>query len=389
MGRMSDIVDTFAEFEPHQKHLNSSRVPRDMLELSAKVVSFLPPEPAQRVTVRLWSFASNSWVGRALQLLPPQEDDKRLQVDVLGMTFPNPIGQAAGLDKNALIRDGVRGVGFGFGEAGTVTPKPQKGNEGTRLFRLPGDRAVINRMGFNNDGVDVIARRLRERDEKRGILGVNIGANKVTDDRIADYVTCFRELASLAEYVTINVSSPNTPGLRGLQNRSELEHLLEELQTERSRQKSKIPFLLKIAPDLDPHSLKEIAAVTLNKKIEGLIISNTTITRPNLTAPARGEVGGLSGRPLFALSTQILREMYRLVGNKTVLIGVGGIASGADAYEKIRAGASLVQLYTALIYEGPNLVKRIKRELLQCLERDGFANVSEAVGADLRGTGAV
>jgi dihydroorotate dehydrogenase len=300
--------------------------------------------------------------------------------------FPNPIGQAAGLDKNARIRDGVLDVGFGFGEVGTVTPKPQKGNEGKRLFRLKNDLAVINRMGFNNDGIAAVSERLAKRRNYQGIVGVNIGANKDSKDRISDYVTCLRELAKFVEYVTINVSSPNTPGLRGLQNRGELENLLEELLAERARQNSKIPLLLKIAPDLDLAALHEIADVAQapNTKIDGLIVSNTTVERPPLKSVHASELGGLSGKPLFVRSTAVLKEVRKIVGDKLVLVGVGGISSGAEAYEKIRAGASLLQLYTALIYEGPDLIDRIKRDLLELLARDGFANVTDAVGADVK-----
>jgi dihydroorotate dehydrogenase len=249
------------------------------------------------------------------------------------------------------------------------------------------DEAVINRMGFNNAGMAAVARNLATRGI-RGIVGINIGANKDSADRIADYAAAFDALGPLADYVSVNVSSPNTPGLRGLQNRDELTRLLGKLIEIRGKKPVVIPVLLKIAPDLDGHALDEIADVVRAGRIEGLIVSNTTIARPSLKSPHAGESGGLSGKPLFQPSTQILAEMHRRLNGAVTLVGVGGISGGEDAYAKIRAGASLVQLYTALVFQGPGLVSRIKRELLQCLERDGFANVTDAVGTGAVGTGA-
>jgi dihydroorotate dehydrogenase len=306
-------------------------------------------------------------------------DDPRLRVKTLGLDFPNPVGLAAGFDKDADVPDALAKFGFGFVECGTVTPRPQAGNPRPRLFRLSEDRAVINRMGFNNQGMVQAARNLGTR-KGHGIVGINIGANKDSSDRIADYVLGFERLAALAAYVTVNVSSPNTPGLRGLQNRDELTRLLDALIQARAKKPLTVPILLKIAPDLDSHALDDIADVVRSSGIEGLIVSNTTIARPPLRSAHAGESGGLSGRPLFLPSTQILGEMHRRLKDAVTLVGVGGIASGEDAYAEIRAGASLVQLYSALVFEGPGLVARIKRELLQCLERDGFANVTDAVG---------
>jgi dihydroorotate dehydrogenase len=271
-------------------------------------------------------------------------------------------------------------LGFGFVECGTVTPRPQVGNPRPRLFRLTEDRAVINRLGFNNDGMKAAARHLAARREA-GIVGINIGANKDSADRIADYRKAFEALAALADYVTVNISSPNTPGLRGLQNREELNRLIGAVLE--ARGSAKKPLLVKIAPDLDETALDEIAAVALLRGIDGLIVSNTTIARPPLRSGHFRESGGLSGAPLLAPSTKILRGMRQRVGSRLTLIGVGGIASGADAYAKIRAGATLVQLYTALVYEGPDLVARIKSELAGCLTRDGYDNVAEAVGVDV------
>jgi dihydroorotate dehydrogenase len=344
-----------------------------MLDVAARLLRLLPAEPAHRMTLALTKAAA--------PLLPQAAaDDGRLAVSVLGLEFPNPIGLAAGFDKDAVVPDAMARLGFGFVECGTVTPRPQIGNPRPRLFRLSQDRAVINRMGFNNGGMAAAARNLDARRGK-GLVGINIGANKDSSDRVADYVRAFAALAPLADYVTVNVSSPNTPGLRGLQNRDELAALLAALTDAR---KTAIPLLLKIAPDLDGQALDDIAAVVQAVRIEGVIVSNTTVARPPLKSAAAGETGGLSGAPLFAPSTAILRQMRQRLSDSVVLIGVGGISSGADAYAKIRAGASLVQLYTALVYDGPGLITRIKRELLDLLARDGFATLSEAVGADRR-----
>jgi dihydroorotate dehydrogenase len=348
-----------------------------ILDAVTSVLRIFPAEPAHRATIRL---------ARAFAplLAAAPESDARLAVRVFGRDFPNPIGLAAGFDKNAEVPDAMLKFGFGFVECGTVTPRPQTGNPRPRLFRLTEDRAVINRMGFNNEGMEAVGVRLAARN-RQGIVGINIGANKDTADRIGDYRTCFEHLAPLADYVAVNVSSPNTPGLRGLQNRDELSRLLESLTGSRARLMLSIPLLLKIAPDLDGHALDDIAQVVLSSAIEGLIVSNTTIARPGaLKSPHAREAGGLSGAPLLDPSTQILRAMRERTGSKVTLVGVGGVGSGADAYAKIRAGASLVQLYSALAFEGPGLVARIKRELLDCLARDGFSGIWNAIGADVR-----
>ena len=339
------------------------------MDLAARALRALPAETAHRATVRL--------VGLMEPLLPlSPADDARLGVSAFGFQFPNPVGLAAGFDKDAEVPDAMLKLGFGFVECGTVTPRPQGGNPRPRLFRLAEDGAVINRMGFNNRGMEAAARRLEARRAK-GIVGINIGANKDSADRIADYAKAFARLSPLADYVTVNVSSPNTPGLRGLQNKEELTRLLSALMETRDGFK---PVLLKIAPDLDEQALDDIAGTVAASGIEGIIISNTTIARPPLKSANAQETGGLSGRPLLAPSTHMLRRMRGRVSSNMVLIGAGGISSGADAYEKIRAGASLVQLYTGLVYEGPGLVGRIKQELLACLTRDGFATIADAVG---------
>jgi dihydroorotate dehydrogenase len=344
-----------------------------ILDAAASVLRLFPAETAHLATIRL-TRAFSSFLPAA------RPDDSRLAVRAFGLDFPNPIGLAAGFDKNAEVPAPMLRFGFGFVECGTVTPRPQSGNPRPRLFRLNEDRAVINRMGFNNDGMDAVAERLAAR-RRNGICGINIGANKDSQDRIADYRTAFARLAPLADYVAVNVSSPNTPGLRGLQDRDELARLLEVLRDARALLASPVPILLKIAPDLEGHALDDIADVALAAGIDGLIVTNTTIARPpSLKSRHASEAGGLSGVPLFEPSTRILREMHARTGDKLVLVGVGGVASGSDAYAKIRAGASLVQLYTALAFEGPGLVQKIKRELLSCLVRDGFASVGDAVG---------
>jgi len=345
-----------------------------MIDLGAGLLRQLPAESAHRATLAL--------AGAMGPLLPsPPPDDPRLAVTAFGLSFPNPIGLAAGFDKNAEVPAAMAKFGFGFVECGTVTPHPQAGNARPRLFRLNEDAAVINRMGFNNDGMWKAARNL-ERRSGSGIVGINIGANKDSEDRIHDYQNCFAMLAPLAAYVTVNVSSPNTPGLRGLQNRDDLARLLDRLLA--TRDGRKIPILLKIAPDLDGHALDDIAEVVRLSGIEGLIVSNTTIARPMLKSRHAEEAGGLSGRPLLAPSTRVLAHMHQRLSGAVTLVGVGGITSGADAYAKIRAGATLVQLYTALVFHGPGLVARIKRELLACLARDGFASLSAAVGTDVK-----
>jgi dihydroorotate dehydrogenase len=312
-------------------------------------------------------------------------DPPALRTRVLGRDFANPIGLAAGFDKDGEVPGAILALGFGFVEIGTVTPRAQPGNPRPRLFRLTRDRAVINRMGFNNQGAAAMAARLRDGRPGGGVLGINLGKNKEQEDAAADYVAGLETLGPLADYVAINVSSPNTPGLRALQERPQLEALIARVLEARQAQKLGVPLLLKIAPDLDDAQRADIAAVARGAGLDGLIVSNTTVARPGSLDPRyASESGGLSGRPLFAPSTALLGEMYRRLEGRLPIIGVGGVASGADAYAKIRAGASLVQLYSALVFEGPSLVRRIKAELAALLAQDGFAQVSDAVGADHR-----
>jgi dihydroorotate dehydrogenase len=310
-----------------------------------------------------------------------------LKTSLWGRDFSNPIGLAAGFDKNAEVPDVVLELGFGFTEVGSITPLAQAGNPRPRLFRLPADRAVINRMGFNNDGLDVVAARLSARAGKPGaIVGINLGKNKDSDSAVEDYLKGVAGLGLLADYLVVNVSSPNTPGLRALQGKGPLRDLLMPVRAAVNKLDTprKPPLLLKVAPDLTDEDKADIADVVMETGVDGLIATNTTIERPDsLCSATKVEGGGLSGAPLMELSTQVLSDFYRLTAGQVPLIGVGGVASGADAYSKIRAGASLVQLYSGLVYGGPTLVSRIKRDLAGLLQRDGFASVNEAVGADV------
>jgi dihydroorotate dehydrogenase len=328
---------------------------------------------------------AHALVMRALPLAPawPFADPPALAVEACGLKFPNPLGVAAGLDKDGLVFAPLLRLGFGFAEVGTVTPRPQPGNPRPRLFRLEADEAVINRLGFNNEGFDAMRRRLAGRGA--GIVGVNLGANKDAHDRVADYVAGIEAFGGLASYCTINVSSPNTPGLRDLQQKSALDALLARVMEARERVAAgrRVPVLLKIAPDLALPDLDDVVAVARGRRVDGMIISNTTVGRPkHLRDRAAAEEGGLSGRPLFALSTRMLAETFVRVDRAFPLIGVGGVDSGAAAFAKIKAGATLVQLYTALVFRGLGLIGEIKGEMMRLLRREAYENVSAAVGAE-------
>ena len=311
-----------------------------------------------------------------------QSQDSVLATRVAGLQFPNPVGVAAGFDKNAEVPDALLGLGFGFTEVGSITPLPQEGNPKPRLFRLVEDRAVINRMGFNNAGSEVALRRLKARAGRPGIVGINIGANKDSDDRIADYATMARMMAPYASYLAVNVSSPNTPGLRALQDEGALSALLDAVIAARPETGANPPIFLKVAPDLEPADIDAIARIALDKQLGALIVSNTTISRPALKSRHAGETGGLSGAPLRSLALQRVRDFRKATGGAIPLIGVGGIASAQHAWERIRAGASLVQLYSAMVYEGPGLGARIVSGLETLMRRDGFNSIAEAVGTE-------
>jgi dihydroorotate dehydrogenase len=328
----------------------------------------------------------------ALKSLPagaPARADPVLGIRIAGLDFPNPVGLAAGFDKDAEAFAQMLGLGFGFVEVGTVTPRPQAGNPKPRLFRLAEDRAAINRMGFNNAGMDAAAARLRKRrgsgpsaSLRTGLVGANVGANKDSVDRVADYVAGVRAMAPLADYLTINVSSPNTPGLRGLQDKEALDELLAAILEARAAGAVSPPIFLKVAPDLEPRGIDDVAAVAIGRGVDGLIVGNTTVGRPPLLSRHAGEAGGLSGAPLKQLALQRLRDFRKVTGGKLVLIATGGIENGVDAFDRIRAGASLVQLYTALVYQGPGLAKAVASELKLQLGRHDFSTLGEAVGTE-------
>ena len=349
----------------------------DLYGLILPLIRTLGPERAHRLTVR----------GLAMGFGPVQRrpDDPALRTRVFGLDFPNPLGLAAGFDKNAEAWRAALRMGFGFVETGTVTPLPQSGNPRPRLFRLAEDEAVINRMGFNNAGMEEAARNLAGK--RPGIVGVNIGKNRDTADPVADYAACAARLGPLADYLVVNVSSPNTPGLRALQGPEALSRIVDATSQAlmRACADGPPPILVKIAPDLTERDRADIASVARDGAVAGLIIANTTIGRPaGLRSRYRTESGGLSGKPLFKSATELLADMYRLTGGTVPLIGVGGIASGHDAYRKIRAGASLIQVYTAFVYQGPVLIHRIKDELAALLHADGYDEVDAAVGAQHR-----
>jgi dihydroorotate dehydrogenase len=308
--------------------------------------------------------------------LDPARFPDSLRSTVAGLEFPSPVGLAAGFDKDAEVPEQMLGMGFGFVEVGTVTPKPQKGNPRPRLFRLVEDRAVINRMGFNNGGQAAAYQRLRHATHLHGVIGVNVGANKDSADRIADYAIGARKMAPVARYLTINISSPNTPGLRGLQEEGELRELLaavEEVRTDK-------PIFLKVAPDLEPGDHERIVRAALDHHVDALIVSNTTVSRPPLKSRHASEAGGLSGEPLKSLASKALRTFRNASGGEIPLIAVGGIANADDAWERIKAGASLVQLYSAMVFEGPGIGRVIAAGLAGLLKREGFSSISEAVG---------
>jgi dihydroorotate dehydrogenase len=364
-----------------------------LFKLARPVLTVLDPERAHGLTVA----ALKLGLGRARR----EPDDPILATSVWGLDFPNPVGLAAGFDKHAEVCDAMLAFGFGFVEAGTVTPRPQPGNSGQRLFRLTEDEAVINRFGFNSCGIAPFAGRLAKRRAASaagnrgaagnkgagGIVGANLGKNRDTEDGAADYIACIEAVSDLADYLVVNISSPNTPGLRALQARAQIEELLTRVRDARrlSAAAHLPPLLVKVGPDLDEGEVRDIAEVALATGVDGLIIGNTTVARPpTLKSPHRAAPGGLSGKPLLAPSTACLAAMYRATRGKIPIIGCGGIASGADAYAKIRAGASLVALYSALVFHGPALIGSIKRELAAKLRADGFASVGDAVGADGR-----
>lgn len=342
-------------------------------DLAAAALRTLDPEDAHRLTIRALS------LGLGPRAPAP---DPILATNLAGLSLPSAVGLAAGFDKNAEVFGPMLAAGFGFVECGTVTPLPQAGNPRPRLFRLTADEAVINRMGFNNEGLEAFAARLSKPGRPQPV-GANIGANKDSADRIGDYVTGLRRLWGLADWFTLNISSPNTPGLRALQTRAALEELLGRAAETRDALPAAgaVPLFLKVAPDLEDAEIEAIVETVLAFRLSGIIVANTTISRPPLRSPLAGETGGLSGAPLRNLAQSVLGRFSAVAAGRIPLIGAGGIATGADAYARIRAGASAVQLYSALVFAGPGLVVRLSRDLAARLRADGFRTLSEAVGA--------
>jgi dihydroorotate dehydrogenase len=346
--------------------------------LARPLLHALDPEDAHRLAIRMLQFAP---------LPPPARDDKRLAMRAFGLGFPNPIGIAAGFDKNAEVPDALFRAGFGFVEVGTITPKPQRGNPRPRLFRLDADAGVINRLGFNSEGADAVLRRLAARASSGGVVGINVGSNKDSPDRIADYVGLIERFAAVASYVTVNISSPNTPGLRDMQQAAVLDDLLARVVDARERvapNAGPTPVLLKIAPDLTLSDLDDVVGIARSRRVDGMIVANTTVARPPSLrdAAAAKEAGGLSGRPLLPLADRMLAETYVRVEGVFPLIGAGGIDSGAAALGKIRAGASLIQIYSGLVFRGLALVAEIKAALIEALESEGQDKLNDFVGAD-------
>jgi len=348
-----------------------------LFSLARPVLHALSPEAAHDLTIAALS--------SGLLAAGSVPKDVRLHVTCMGLDFPNPVGLAAGFDKNAEVPDDMLRLGFGFVEIGSVTPRAQKGNEKPRLFRLSEDNAVINRMGFNNDGHPRVFGRLSDRETRGGIVGVNLGANKDSEDRIADYALGAAVFNKLASYITVNISSPNTPGLRALQSKGELETLIgrvsEAIDGSAEEDGRRAPLVLKIAPDLVEDELDDIAAVCLTAKVDAIIVSNTTISRPPLKSKHKNETGGLSGAPLFRSSTIQLARMHAATDGKLPLIGAGGISSAEDAWQKLRAGASLLQLYSALVYQGPQLIVDILQGLTDRLDEHGFSRLHEVTAS--------
>lgn len=352
--------------------------PAKLFDLVRPAIFALDSETGHRIAIK------------TLRLMPTRRVEAglaspgALATQVAGLSFPNPVGVAAGFDKDAEVPDALLGLGFGFTEVGSITPRPQAGNPRPRLFRLTEDEGVINRMGFNNSGAAAALERLKRRAGKGGVVGVNIGANKESDDRIADYAEMARVMTPFASYLAVNVSSPNTPGLRALQDEGALTALIDGVIAARDEAASGAPppIFLKVAPDLEPADIDAIARTALDKRLGALIISNTTISRPDLASRHAGETGGLSGAPLRPLALQRVRDFRDATGGKVPLIGVGGISTAEHAWERIRAGASLVQLYSAMVFHGPGLGAHIADGIEQLMQRDGFSSIAEAVGSE-------
>ena len=349
-----------------------------MTEIFLNLLKFFPPETAHKLTIFLLKLKIN----KNNKIL----DDKVLNQRLFGLDFSNPLGLAAGFDKNAEVIIPMLNLGLGFVEVGTITPKPQKGNKKPRVFRLKEDLAIINHLGFNNAGCLKVIDRLKILNSNasfQGVFGINISKNKDSKDSVEDYLYCLEKLGLYGNYITINISSPNTPGLRDLQLRGRIENLVKRIQKKQKEYEYLLnkPIFFKISPDLDDEQLRDIALMSLANNIDGLIISNSTINRfQNLLSINKNEIGGLSGKPLFIDSTLALKKMYTLTNGQIPLIGVGGVSTGSECYEKIKSGANLVQLYTALVYQGPKIISKIKLELVDLIKTDGYKNIKDVVG---------
>jgi len=334
----------------------------------------LDPETAHNLAIKSLKF--NFFPNKMFEV----EDEKMLNIEILGKNFPNPIGLAAGFDKSAEVYNSLLKLGFGFVEVGTVTPLKQYGNPKPRVFRLENDKALINRLGFNNDGIEVIKARIKSFN-KKGILGVNIGPNKETKNQKNDFCLALMSFINIVDYITVNISSPNTEGLRNFHDQEKLIDLIIALNKIKKDNGTDIPLVLKISPDIDDNQIPEIAEVAIKNDISAIILTNTTDSnRDNLTSELKNEKGGLSGEPLHQISTDLIKKFYKNLDNRIPIIGVGGVNSGKSAYEKITAGASLLQLYTSFVYRGPSVARDIKKELIQILKSEGMKNIKEAIG---------
>ncbi len=348
-----------------------------MIDNTIKILRLIPPELAHSITINILKYLKFNF---------KYVDDPILNQHLIGLDFSNPIGLAAGFDKNAEVIKSMFSLGFGFVEVGTITPLPQKGNPKPRVFRLEQDNAIVNSLGFNNKGSIKVKKNIKKLNisfRQNKIIGVNLGKNKNNENSINDFLYGMEQLGDLASYITINISSPNTKGLRDLQLRGNIENLIKQIVRKREEIEdiNKKPIFIKISPDLNEDQLRDIALISLANNIDGLILTNTTIDRPNgLFSNNKINKGGLSGKPLFDISNNILRKMYNLTNGQIILIGVGGISNGSDCYEKIKSGASLVQLYTALTFSGPKLILKIKSELVDLIKTDGYKNISEVIG---------
>ena len=351
-----------------------------MQNIIFKIIKQFSPELSHNITLKLLKYNFNK---------KNIFNDPILHQHIFGFDFNNPLGLAAGFDKNAELINPLLNLGFGFVEVGTVTPKPQYGNDKPRIFRLKEDAAIINHLGFNNKGVIYAEKQLKNlnlNSLSRGIVGINIGRNKNTSNYLDDYIFCLEKLGPLAHYVTVNISSPNTPGLRDLQNRGNIENLVKNLKKTKDKMNllKNTPIFFKISPDMNEEQMRDIALISLSNNIDGLIISNSTLDRSaNLKSTFKNEIGGVTGKPLFLKSTLMLKKMYVLTNGQIPLIGVGGISNAMESYEKIKAGASLIQLYTALTFQGPQIINKILLDLVNLLKTDGYKNIKDAIGKDI------